>query len=482
MGNVRLSTLLFEGLWGLDARREPEKRLAKDFRVSSDKKQVSVTIHNGVRWSDGGELTAGDVIATFSAMRRSDNSNLQRWISEIDTVRSTGLYTVDFLFKAPHPTDVLLRRLTFKILPSYKLRDTKLTNMSDIAREPVGCGFYSYDARGRDANTLFLRANEDARKRKRGAQIDVVKLMEVANPSFQVENLQNKRVELLIDVPPTEVDKLEAAGMQIVSYESLSFQFIGINQRNPILQDPNIRRAMTLGFNRALALNRIYLDRGVLISGPFPPSSPYADPSLAPFHFDVAEAIRILELSGCRSFDQRGIRLDPNGRRLSFVLASFRFFNSTEYSTRVINMFIDGMKKLGIEIIQNDNTFDEWEKRVKYEHAFDLAFAELVFDEASDIYPLFYSANSGPGRENFIGYHNPEVDRLLVEARRSSSAEERKNINRRLHRILHDDCPYIYLWSLTKVAAAVPQLRGFATHVTPYSFFDFVDKWSIAAY
>jgi peptide/nickel transport system substrate-binding protein len=63
-----------------------------------------------------------------------------------------------------------------------------------------------------------------------------------------------------------------------------------------------------------------------------------------------------------------------------------------------------------------------------------------------DQYVIWHSSQRKEGQYNFVDYANPEVDRLLEEGRREFDAEKRKAIYHRIHAILADDLPYIFLY------------------------------------
>ena len=62
-----------------------------------------------------------------------------------------------------------------------------------------------------------------------------------------------------------------------------------------------------------------------------------------------------------------------------------------------------------------------------------------------DNFDIWHSSKTREGEFNFISYKNEEVDRLLEEARRVCNQEERKLCYHRIHEIIYDDQPYMFL-------------------------------------
>ena len=479
--NDRLSAMMFESLFRLDIHREIRKELAESYSISENNRSITVTLKNGAHWSNAEPVTARDVERTIEAIRRSENMNERRMIQHIREVQVQDRRTITFHFTRELPENVMLRMLTFKILHAHQINNLPLTVQSEVAKNPAVSGYYKISRQG--PNVLSLQANDHYRVRPGGSTgpyIDEITMFIVGDRGTQVEYLQTNQVDLLIEVPPELLAQLRADGYQIRPYESLSFQFIAFNFNNPILQSRNVRQAMVYGFGRENALDRIYQRQGDLISGPFPPASSYyvRDRETQPFPFDPFKAMELLDEEGYTQTNSGDIRSNDAGERLEFDIVIPRY-EGDDYGRRVIAQFVSDMQRIGIKINIVELEFRSWVQRIRFEHDFDLAYVAVAFDEVSNVSPFFYSENNEPGQENFISYNNPAVDELIERLAQTTDHHEMININRRLHRILREDCPYIFLWSLKKNAAADQRVRNFMTRVTPYSFFDYVNEWYI---
>ena len=62
-----------------------------------------------------------------------------------------------------------------------------------------------------------------------------------------------------------------------------------------------------------------------------------------------------------------------------------------------------------------------------------------------DGYSIWHSSEY-PRVFNFIAYQNPEVDRLLEKGRTEMDRKMRKEVYTKLHRIISEDQPYVFLW------------------------------------
>jgi peptide/nickel transport system substrate-binding protein len=65
-----------------------------------------------------------------------------------------------------------------------------------------------------------------------------------------------------------------------------------------------------------------------------------------------------------------------------------------------------------------------------------------------------------PGGLNFIGYKNPEVDALLERGRRTLDQAERKKAYDAFQKILHEDQPYMFLYTPYSLPILTARIQG----------------------
>jgi peptide/nickel transport system substrate-binding protein len=59
---------------------------------------------------------------------------------------------------------------------------------------------------------------------------------------------------------------------------------------------------------------------------------------------------------------------------------------------------------------------------------------------------MFDSENMTQGGDDFMSYHNSELDQAVEQARRTIDEPTRIPLWRKAHAILHEDQPYLFLW------------------------------------
>jgi ABC-type transport system substrate-binding protein len=103
----RITSFLFDGLYGLDEHLAPVPRLAASLAtVSADGKLWTIRLRSGVTFHDGTELTADDVVATYD-IARSPNCRFGRSLcagNVLAAVDKVDDLTVTFTLREPLPS------------------------------------------------------------------------------------------------------------------------------------------------------------------------------------------------------------------------------------------------------------------------------------------------------------------------------------------------------------------------------------------
>jgi peptide/nickel transport system substrate-binding protein len=485
MANVRLTTMLFEGLYEYNDKDQIEPRVAAELpNLAPDNLSAVVKLKAGIKWHDGKEVTARDVVSTYNSIKSALGNNAQRMkevLAFITDVRALSDLEVRFTFGKPvNDLEMVLDRLTskwFPLLPGHRV-DNPLSNRSIFAQQPCGCGIYKFIEMD-PSGDVSLEAHTDGNARKEGPFIREITMVNIPDVNQQVSQLKNRGIDLVVEVPPNQIPELETANLNVQPYNSRSFYFLAYNCRKEILGDPKVRLAMTLGFNRAAALEEIYNNQGELISGPYPSTSPRRNPMLQPHPFSPDSAKVLLSEAGLRVGAGEFLE-SRKGDPLQFDLyASAVVQSASAQINKVVSRFQSDMKNLGINVIAHFEAPDQWQRRARVTHDFDIILGRWNFDEVFDVATLFQSSEDREGGDNIGGYRSERLDRWADQARASKDELVIQETHWKIHQILYDECPYTFLWRLKNVAVANKKIRRFRETVTSFRFFDNINSWYI---
>jgi peptide/nickel transport system substrate-binding protein len=477
MVSLRLSELIFNGLTTINEKQEVVPDLAQRAEFSDDGRQYTFYLRKDVTWHPKeGEspvpFTADDVIFTYNIMMNPKTiTPLKIRYEFIKSVEKIDDFTVRFTLKRPILN--ALAKFSFKILPQHGPQNkTFLSREDPFVHHPIGTGPYMVRNITAD-HEVILVAND--RYFKGRPHIDKFVTRPFADQNIMGQALMFNAIDMIVLVNHRDIPQIQGDKRFVLQpYNALSYSFFGFNLRNPLLADKHVRQAFAYAVNRQEMLDAFFQGQGTLISGPFAPGSWAYNLDIQPIPCDAQKAIALLKEAGFERGPD-GI-MAKDGERLSLTL-KVPIAKESEAIKRVVLAFKNYLGKIGIDIQGEFLEWQAWKEDIFLNHDFDLMFASWVFDDSADISSLFHSAEIGDWKNNFGAYSNPEVDSLIVESKLTLDHEKRRTINRKLHAIIAEDTPYVFLWTLTNYAAYNKKIRHVAIH--PYKFFSYADEWYI---
>lgn len=482
----RMADLIFDSLVDLGRSGDYVPSLATSWEVSKSGTEVVFNLRKNVPWHSSGKskesksalhyVQAKDIVATvrFISGPRSAIPNRERF-SVIAGAEEIDAGTVKI--KLNRAVSDPLRMLMFKVLPASAfdaVSGKTLFRDSDFARQPIGTGPYRFVKANRQSEVL-LRANKEYFG---GApKIETVVMKTYVDQSVMAQSLMFNALDLVTYVSPRDLGEVMAdKRLLLLPYDALSYSFVALNTSRPVISDRKVRQAMAMLLNRDEMLKAFFMGRGKLVSGPFPPTSWAYNLDVAPVGFDPGRAQELLAAAGFSKKSKSGVLVSEQGRELSLAMV-VPVSGEGETVKKVVLSIQSYLSKAGIKVDLQFLDWISWKKRVLVDHDYDLTLASWSFDDASNITSLFHSSSAGPWGNNFVQFKSKNVDALLTEADATNDFDKKRAIYHKIHAMIADETPYIFLWTLTHHAAFQENLSG--VRIEPYSFFKHVTGWDI---
>ena len=467
MPSLRASELVYEGLVSPAEGGEVKPALADSWELAADGTSVTFRLKRGVTWHDGTPFTAKDVVFTVRAGKDPRSPpGLRSPFAAFARAEASGDNEVRVVFERRVLNPLL--HFDFKILPAHLFPQGFVD--PDARPSFVGTGPFRFREWAPSGEVRFEAYERYYRKAEPG--IRDAEVTAVPDDNIRNELIRYGAIDLIPQVRPRDIPAMEElSGVRLYPYSTLSYSFLGLNFRTAALRSPGVRRAIAMGLNREEMLKAHYGNRGTLVSGPFPPASWAYNFDVKPTAYEAKAAAAALDEAGAVDSDGDGVR-EWEGEPLVLRLVSLA---QNEAQKAVVLDIQQQLKNLKIRVEVRFLEPMAWKKTVFDDHAFDLVLAEWTFDNSVNIYSLFHSTEAGPGRNNLGGYANAEVDRLLEESRTAPNSEALRAIYGELHRALHDDLPYVFLWSLHRYAVVSSRIENVRLH--PFYFFSYVGSW-----
>jgi peptide/nickel transport system substrate-binding protein len=451
----KLHDLMYDNLVSLDEHLRVVPRLAERLEHPNPLTYIAV-LRRGVRFHDGHELTADDVVYTYGFMLDPAFVSAKKggyW--ELASVKALDRYTVAFTLKVPFASFPINLNV-LPIIPKGagpELRD-----------HPIGTGPYQFVRYDVD-DKVELKAFPDyflGRPKNAGIVFRII-------PDDVMRGLELRKgtVDIALnDVAPDIVFQLEQnPRLQIVESPGVDYQYIGVNCRDPLLKNVLVRQALAYAIDRNAIVE--YLRRGLadVSTGILPPLSWAYAPDSFVFQQDPAKARELLDQAGYRDPDG-----DGPAPRFTLTLKT----TNTEFNRLQSALVQQNLRDIGVELDVRTYEFATLYDDVQAGN-FQLYFLQWSGGSLADpdiLRRVFHSNQVPPAGFNRGHYSNPDVDRLLDEASQSADDGRRLVLFQQVQRIVARDLPYISLWYKTNFAVAQRTLTG--VHVTPLADLDFL--------
>jgi peptide/nickel transport system substrate-binding protein len=437
---------LYDGLVRFDPDMKPIPDLADSWDISPDGLVYTFKLHPGVKFHDGVEMTAEDVV--YSAQLVLDEKNNSPYRSKfVIGGKPVKWEVVDkYTVKAtlPAPSSSFLAKVSradeifFAILPKHLLEKCSDIANCDFNQHPVGTGPFKlteYVANQR----AILDSFDDYFKGKPGVK-RVVRLF-FANEQSGLAALKAGEIDGTSLQEAGNVKVAEAdPNITIHRYNSNWIMAARFNQANPLAQDVKVRQAI------AYAVDRPSLVKAAIgpttKAGDSPISNGWAaSPDVVKYAYDPAKAKQLLDEAGWVPGPD-GIRV-KDGKKLSFEIVFDQNYGKPDLAAGMQQY----LKAVGVDLKLKQLEAATAEQTIYSDHQFDMYLDWQGFGVDPDIASRWMTSETTAGNylDNPTGYSNPEVDAAFKAAAVAPTLEERQKQLWKAQELITADAPAVWL-------------------------------------
>ncbi|MRS03652.1 peptide ABC transporter substrate-binding protein, partial [bacterium] len=245
---------------------------------------------------------------------------------------------------------------------------------------------------------------------------------------------------------------------------SLCTNYVQFDVTKPPFDDVKVRQAFTLAFDKAKYLDVVLMNTDVIAKGIYPPALPGFNQNLQGFGYDPERARQLIAESTYGSVDA-----------FPEIVISTGGYGS--YADSLVSALSDmWQKNLGISVTVRNldpNTFYEQSSRQDYGQVTTTGWCADYPDPENFADVLFHTG----AEMNKGNYSNPELDRLLEQARVEPDVAKRIDLYQQAEKIIVEDAPLLFLFHSGDFDLVKPYIQGYI--VSPVSTYPQIRYLSI---
>lgn len=477
--DISLTKLIFSGLYKYDNNGQLIADLADGLpTVSEDQKQYTINLKREAKWQNDKPVTADDVIFTIQLLKDPAYKSPLRPLWQATSVEKLNDYSVKFTTK--DVSGPFLDNLTLGILPKGIWKNVEPQNflLSKNNLEAVGSGPYAI------------------REIKKMPSGKIQQITFQSNPAFYPKAANIDR--LVINFYDTEEDILNAfhsreiGGFGFIPLGSSlyvekdqnranvftvplpQYQVVFFNLNHKILNDPNVRRALTLATDKQQIITDVFKGNALL------PASPLLfakDQEHVEVKADLEQAAKLLDSDGWKVDQASGARMKSKAP-LELTIAT----NDSQVNSKAAEILADQWRKLGLKINLKVLASKDLMDSVIKPRSFDVLLFPQRFGADPDPFIFWHSSQVKDPGYNLTGFSDPAADKLIIDARATTDKKVREEKYKQFSDIIASKAAVIFLDQTEYIYAVdknVKNINTKAIYEPSQRFYD-ISNWYIA--
>lgn len=436
-----------------------EPLLAERWEVSPDAKTYTFYLRKGVKYTNtppvnGRELTSADVKFSYEYLSRSGAvkdaklpaSRYEYMYEGLESIQTPDPYTVVVKFK-----DSFAPFLIYAASTDAPIMPHEIYNQDKHFKDKVvGSGPFQLDAASGQKGSRWVMKKNPAYFQEGVPYLDEYHMLVISEQATETAAFQSKQIDYINPGTDTAVtEDIRRTVPTAVQYDyTLGPLTLGVNAARPPLNDPRIRKAISLALDRNEAIKVLGGGHGEwalvytnLFSDLFT-----QEESKAVIKYNPDEARRLVQQAG---FSQ-GLKYD--------MVFSGSGADITQQAAELIQA---QLKKVGIEIALKPTSPTDAAllRRNKQFDSYLVTVSEP--SRGADIDAALYIGLAPNASANYNGVDDPKVNSLLAAQRRETDPAKRREVIRELLKYVNETALVIPTWRVNQTLFWQPYVRDF---------------------
>lgn len=417
-----------------------EPALAESWELSPDGTSITFHLRQGVKFHDGSDFNADDVLFTYNTYKQDKVTYANFW-KFAKGVEKVDDYTITVSTEKPNA--LLLPNIAWNwaIIPENWGGKSE----TDFAQSPIGTGPFMFEewVKG-DHLTVVANPNYWSPGYPKVAEV-VFKFMPEA--ATRVAAIQAGEIDIAPRLTSEDAQSLLGAeGIQIIRYPVdrsyyLAFNNISTGKGTPV-EKPEVRKAIAYAIDMDTIIKSLF-DGYATRSVGFVSSANLGFDGADPVPYDVAKAKELLTAAGY-----------PNGFDIGMKCPEAAYPHINEVCQAIAGYLKDAGIRVKLDLQEANAYWDEESKKT---------LPPLFVDSWSVTTPEAFGRLQGAlGKDQtYANWYSEELDNLINEAATTVDTDKRAEVYKEIQKLMRDDPPFVYLYYPEAFEAVTTRVQNY---------------------
>ena len=444
---------IYEKLVDFDENLNVVPRLAERWDISEDGRRYTFHLKKGVKFHNGEEMKASDVLFSFKRMLSPVAAATHAYSNVIDPEGFDVIDDYTIVISTKEPLGAFLASMNHGFASIVSEKAVTEAGL-DYGVQPVGTGAFKFVSWSK-GDRMVLERFDDYHDEK--AKLSKMILRAITESTSRTIELESGAVDLILDPPGSDVNRLEGnSKLKIIRRPGQLVYHMGFNLDMKPFDNPKVRQAMNIAVNRPGMAKVVYRGNAKAAVGPWTDAVKYAPKDVPPIEYDLDKAKALLKEAGF-----------PDGFKTTIWVPDRK--EQGDMATILQSEY----RKIGIDM---EIKVYEWGAYIEALKAPDHALYIMGWSggaPAPDPYffagPKFHS--SVIGSSNRCRLNDPEVDAMIDRGATINDGPEREQVYHDLYFRLKELLPWVVMVNPDQIYAAKKNLEGIAYGSSSVTYF-----------
>ena len=418
---------VFEGLMRFASDGSVINGLAEDWDISDDGKTYTFKLHKGVKFHDGSDLEASDVVFSLDRARAEDSVNAQKALfANIADVEAVDRSTVKVTLTAPQGNFLFNMAWGDAVIVAPE-------SIDDIKIKPIGTGAFKFDD-WKQGDSITLVRNPSYWGEV--AKLDEATFKFISEPTAAFASMMAEDVDAFYSYPaPENLAQFEAdPRFNVLAGNTEGETILAMNNKQAPFDNKLVREAVSHAIDRTSIIDGAMFGYGTPIGSHFAPHNPAYVDLTGNSEYDPEKAKALLAEAGLADGFKTTLKLPP-----------------PSYARRGGEIIAAQLGAVGIETEISNLEWAQWLEQAFRGKDFGLTIV-------SHTEPMDIGIYARP--DYYFQYDNPEFQKLMADFDVEADGAKRTEMLQTAQTIISEDYVNAYLFQLALTSVVNAKLQG----------------------